>query len=87
MKYVMFKRVGPVDHYVPILFPENLVHSDVAEGMINGPLAGYKVHSAGFLPSVGIHSSVYGGSETLGVQHDPEDSHRINLCDYGGCFA
>lgn len=59
MKYVMFKRVGPV----PTLFSEDLVHSDVAEGMVNGPLKGYKVHSAGFPPSIGIRPLVcdYGG--------------------------
>lgn len=31
MKYVMFKRCGEVDHHVPIIFPETLVHADVAE--------------------------------------------------------
>ena len=33
MKYVMFKRCG---EHVPIIFPETLVHADVAEWMLNG---------------------------------------------------
>ena len=87
MKYIMFKReMTSVAHYVPILFSETLIHSDVAKAMIDGPLKDYKVHSGGFLSSVEIPSSVYGGSETLGVQHDPKDTHRINMSDYGGCF-
>ena len=43
-------------------------------------------HYVPILSSVEIPASVYGGSETLGVQHDPKDTHRINMSDYGGCF-
>lgn len=79
MKYVMFKRG---EHYVPIIFPETLVHADVAEWMRLGP--GYQVHSAGFISPLSM--KCHGRSESLGVESDPGDTVRIRMNDYGGGF-
>lgn len=85
MKYVMFKKIGEtITHYIPIIFPNHLVHSDIAEAMISGPLVGYEVHSAGECLTDGVNC--FGSSSTLGVKSDPQDAFRILMNDYGGCF-
>lgn len=85
MKYVMFKKTtDELTHYVPVIFPNHLVHADVAEDLRTGALSGYEVHSAGEFCA--FSNSVSGESTTLNVQHDPEDGRRILFNDYGACF-
>lgn len=86
MKYVMFKKPFGQDttHFVPIIFPNNLIHADVAKAMQKGPLKGYEVHSAGEISPLGMDCT--GGSDTLGVKADPADTNRIQFNDYGMCY-
>lgn len=87
MKYIMFKkeRNGAVTHY-PVLFPSDLVHADVAEWLMTGPLEGFSVRSAGFVSSIGKGEGVHGRSDTLGVSSHPDDKDIINGQDYGAAF-
>jgi hypothetical protein len=87
MKYIMFKkeRNGAITHY-PVLFPNDLVHSDVAEWLMTGPLEGFSVRSAGFVSSIGKGEGVHGRSDTLGVSSHPDDKDIINGQDYGAAF-
>lgn len=85
MKYVMFKKVRKeLTVFIPVIFPELLVHKDVADALLSGPLADHEVHSAGVISPMSMEAC--GGSTTLGLQSDPHDTHRIVTCDYGGCF-
>lgn len=88
MKYIMFKKdIGTKStHYVPVIFPDFLVHADVAAAMKHEPqLRFYKVHSAGFLSPLDLVPC--GESESLGVKSDPEDRERIQYNDYGMSFS
>lgn len=86
MKYVMFIKDEGGDFPIayPVLFPNNLVHQEVAEALMAGPLEGFKVRSAGELTSVGKGQGVTGKSDTIGVQSHPDDERIINMQDYGG---
>lgn len=82
MKYVMFKKKIEGQSsliFVPVTFPNLLVHSMVAESLLDGPLMGYEVHSAG---DVSPSGQVGGTSTSLNVGSDPEDARRIRTCDY-----
>ena len=86
MKYVMFecKSPGKVTLHVPVLFPEALVHKDVAEMIENvkvqpeGPFSRWwmwpKPVSAGFINEDGV---VHGYSESLNLKSHPDDMHII----------
>lgn len=89
MKYVMFKRKlgkgkdSGVVQFIPVIFPNQLVHADVAEALMEGgPLDGCTVHSAGEWTGM----AAVGGSETLKIKSDPADTRRILLNDYGMAF-
>ncbi|WP_274644420.1 hypothetical protein [Pseudomonas serbica] len=86
MKYVMFIKDKDGDFPIayPVLFPNNLVHQEVAEALIAGPLESFEVRSAGELTSVGKGLGVTGKSDTLGVKSHPDDEQIINMQDYGG---
>lgn len=86
MKYVMFVQENPeLKLFVPIVFPSHMVHKDVAEAMIAGPLAGYTVHSAGEVSPLSMEC--FGKSTTLGVKSDGDaDTLRIQMNDYGGAM-
>ena len=86
MKYIMFKKPLGVDTtlYTPVIFPNALVHADVAKAMLEGPLEGHTVHSAGEISPLGMECT--GGSDTLGVKADPADTNRIQFNDYGMCY-
>jgi len=88
MKYVMFIRddEGGFSVAYPVLFPNNLVHEEVASALMAGPLEGFKVRSAGELTSMGKGAGVGGRSMTLDVETHPDDESIINMQDYGGCF-
>lgn len=87
MKYIIIVRDlgrGTLVAY-PILFPNMLVHADVAKNMLRGELRGCKVDSAGFLSC--IDHTCYGRSESLNIDSKPErDSNIIQMLDYGGQF-
>lgn len=90
MKYIMFKKKmqgGELTHFVPVIFPSNLVHAMVAESMTvdTGPLRGYTPDSAGeYSPMSG---ECTGSSETLKLEaNEDRDTRFILMNDYGGCF-
>lgn len=86
MKYVMFKKVtGTLTIYHPVIFPNHLVHADIAQALtgyqVSPPLAGFTVDSAGEWN--GFECS--GSSSTLGIDSKPErDTRIIAMNDYGG---
>lgn len=85
MKYVMFRKaLDSVTLFVPVIFPNALVHADVAEAMMAGPLKDHFVHSAGEVSLFGGRAAVSGESETLNRKCDPGDARRIMMSDYGG---
>lgn len=78
MKYVMFKdRNGA--HY-PIIFPEVLIHTEVARYTINLLGRDAKVFadpiSAGFV-NIGKDTKVYGRSETMDMESRDIDAQRM----------
>lgn len=82
MKYIMFEVPlgSTMKRKVPIIFPENMVHVDVAE-MITGcaGLENAKAISAGFCK---VFVECYDKSTTLGLEVDESDDSTINTYDY-----
>ena len=75
---------SPVDRFVPVIFPDALVHDIVAKAFI-GALrkhgwTGCKVESAGEIDMAAIQT--FGSSETLGVEAREEDAEIITTYDY-----
>lgn len=98
MKYIMFVSTlgkpndpDPMLRYCPLIFPDFLVHAEVAQGFIKSRKAcpydprEYRVHSAGFISPMGMEC--HGESESLGVKSDPLDTNRIACADYGGLLG
>lgn len=84
MKYVMLETtVGSVRKLTPVIFPEFVNHSDVAEFMVQ-ILSKYglpsQVRSAGEIDV--LASRVGGESTTLNVCSSDEDTSTINGYDY-----
>lgn len=86
MKYIMLE----VDHgngfkvRYPVIFPDHLVHADVASALIWGSddLQKATVTSAGFCSSLELAADYHGRSVSLGVDSDPGDSAFIRMRDY-----
>jgi hypothetical protein len=82
MKYIMFETYTPQGHVVhtPIMFPNYLVHAEVAKEMMAHPqLKGANIHSAGFVRFHGVECS--GDSGTLNLKSDvPRDD--ITIANY-----
>lgn len=91
MKYVVFvKRAKTITIHVPVVFPNMLVHADVAKMMTCdiGPLAGYKADSAGECSTFGHDFMCHGESTTLGLKAKPNrDSELLHMADYGGLMT
>ena len=89
MKYIMFEvKVGNLTQKVPIIFPNNLVHADVAKRMKHclirdHNMDGVEVVAAG---DAHVEARCSGRSETLKLESQLEDSFTINFIDYGGAF-
>jgi hypothetical protein len=85
MKYVMFvKEEKGLKTFCPIIFPNVLSHSEIAETFLNDNPK-FEVNSAGFINSFDIQKA-FGNSETLKIDSHPLDSYRIQMNDYGGGF-
>lgn len=84
MKYIMFKgQIGDMTKLIPVIFPNDLVHKDVADALQQGALKNTTIHSAGFINPLNLKPE--GGSETLNINSDPEvDEIVIKMNDYGG---
>jgi hypothetical protein len=87
MKYVMFRaKIGAVHRLVPVIFPEFMVHKDVAHHMLRNidlRRGGAEVVSAGKIELNGV--TCYDRSETLGVESRPRDGQVIEM--YGVLFG
>ena len=83
MKYIMFEKKLPDDmvQIVPVIFPEALVHSDVAEVMrrLKG-IRGLEPVAAGSINM--LAQTCYGKSETLQLNARSQDAETINFVDY-----
>lgn len=83
MKYIMFKQqMDDIDKLIPIIFPNDLVHEDVAKALQQSVLEDCSIVSAGIINPLNLKAE--GGSETLNIESNPEiDSHVIKMNDYG----
>lgn len=79
MKYIMF-QAGDLKYKLPVIFPDTLVHEDVAEALLPLLPGGAKVISAGECTVMGQCS---GRSETLKVaSRGDKDSAVVNTFNY-----
>ena len=78
MKYLIL-RGGPPTRLVevPILFPGDVDHNDVAHAVTTTFLQGYVVVGAGRVDSKTEDLKAWGGSLTIGVWSRPEDAPVI----------
>lgn len=86
MKYIVFKQQHESGGtlLVPIVFPDMLVHSMVAEALLAGPLKDFVPDSAGFLSSLSVDANCHGESESLKLKANPErDIPLLKMADYG----
>jgi hypothetical protein len=81
MKYIMFSiTIGSIQFKVPIIFPNNLVHSEIAQAMLPvfqrhfGECSPVVISAGDYDP---IDSVCYGKSETLKVSASPDDGKII----------
>lgn len=83
MKYIMFQQQqGEMTKLVPVIFPNDLVHKDVADALQQLVLKDTAIHSAGFISPLNLKPE--GGSETLNIKADPDtDELVIKMNDYG----
>jgi len=81
MKYIVL-RVQ--DQELPVIFPEQMIHSLVAEALSKMPsMAGAVPVSAGQLSSLDIGSGCHGNSTTLGLSsRGVQDDQLIQMMDY-----
>lgn len=88
MKYIVFTKRGRLTTiHVPVVFPNMLVHADVAKMLTCdiGPLAGYKADSAGECSTFGHDFMCHGESTTLKIKSKPDrDKELLRMADYGG---
>lgn len=78
MKYIMIETIE--GQKLPIMFPDTLVHADVAIVMMRLIEMRHKVKNApinaGFV-SIGTDVTVHGESESLDLKSNPVDGFRI----------
>lgn len=87
MKYIMLEvPMGTLVERMPIMFPNNLVHSIVAEALLAHPtLKHAKVVSAGEFSSLDLVGvSFHGKSTSLKLIAREDDDAFLPSLDYGG---
>lgn len=87
MKYIVFQRMVSETMKVNniVLFPNTMVHSEVAKDLMAGSLAGWVVDSAGEVSP--MEMKCHGKSDTLGVKSKPtRDTRLLMMNDYGGAY-
>ena len=94
MKYIVVSvRRGTSIMEFPIIFPEVLVHADMAVSLSPMFLRMFpdadeiKPISVGDFSSYGMMIQPSGESETLKLKSRREDRELIAMCDYGSVFA
>ena len=89
MKYVMFRKPfkGGGAYYVPIVFPNSLVHIMVADSMTakGAPLEGFMPVSAGEVSPMDWEP--YGESTTLKMRPHKRDKNILLMNDYGASYC
>lgn len=84
-KYIMFERkIGDTTTLFPVIFPDKLVHEDVATGLRATAAVPGKPVSAGTIDHVEVHN-LGGQSETLGLASNPTDARIIQ--NYAYCHG
>lgn len=81
-------KVRDLTMHVPIIFPKELIHAQVAKAIIKG-CAGMKDAVAVSAGSIDIHGKVErgSGSDTLNLKANlPKDQEIINGIEYGSVF-
>lgn len=86
-KYIMFEnRMGDSKVLFPVIFPDKMVHKDVAAvlrhcqpGWHKGGVAAV---SAGMIEHITV-DGLHGESETLNLESNPEDAAIIDSYSYG----
>ncbi|EDU6365892.1 TPA: hypothetical protein MM834_003353 [Salmonella enterica subsp. houtenae] len=87
MKYIILRLDGKIPREVPVIFPDLLVHADVARTMAttikedssNTNITDVRVVSAGFCNTA---VECFGKSETLNIASRDIDNTVINTVDY-----
>lgn len=87
MKYIILRLDGKIPREVPVIFPDLLVHADVARTMTamikedssNTNITDVRVVSAGFCNTA---VECFGKSDTLGITSRDIDDAIINTWDY-----
>ncbi|EEG5670946.1 hypothetical protein G3G77_002000 [Salmonella enterica] len=87
MKYIILRLDGKIPREVPVIFPDLLVHADVAEAMTamikedssNTNITNVRVVSAGFCNTA---VECFGKSESLDIASRDIDDTVINTWDY-----
>lgn len=88
MKYIMAEvRQGSITRKVPLIFPNFLVHSEMARvfkhALFRHEVDEVKFVSAGeYGPLFGAGLATMGKSETLGLASDPDDAKVIEMYEY-----
>ena len=84
MKYIIFtKLIGDLPQEIPILFPNELVHLEVAKALVK-VVGTSKIVAAGEFNSMQINSEgFHGKSVSIGIKsRGPRDGVMISLVDY-----
>ncbi|WP_139841349.1 hypothetical protein [Acinetobacter sp. ANC 4204] len=86
MKYIMFRQQQcGMTKLIPVIFPNDFVHKDVADALQQTVLKDSEIHSAGFISPLNLLPE--GRSETLNVAADPDTDERvIKMNDYGAAW-
>lgn len=86
MKYIVIKHhFGSMSQETPIIFPEHLVHSIVADALMQSPILGLRKPEVVAAGEVQLHDAVCSGrSGSLHIDsRGVEDSRLIFGVDYG----
>lgn len=87
MKYIVLKtQLAGVEQKVPIIFPNFLVHKDVARYITGMLIREHKRDKEITVASAGevsmVHLSCFGKSETTKAESDPDDADLIEFFEY-----
>lgn len=84
MKYIMIEqKVGEITRKIPIIFPDILIHKDIADAIIPilSKMGESKIVSAGNFNNFMCDYTI-GKSSTLNIEANVDDAEIINSYDY-----
>jgi len=86
VKYLVMQVTGPGDlvREFPVIFPDAIVHKDMAEAMRRLPdMRLSKPVAAGFVSSCHVGPGFHGESESLGLEsRERADDELVSMLDY-----